>query len=129
MSGTRWLLEFLLFPGLLFTAAAGLLTAWVDRKVTALVQMRVGPPLLQPFYDLRKYFVTKKSGWFGSSDESTIKAVDGVSFDIRRGEVLGLVGESGSGKSTIGRSLLRLLRPGENLAFHTDDRIALGRAP
>ena len=57
MSGTRWLLEFLLFPGLLFTAAAGLLTAWVDRKVTALVQMRVGPPLLQPFYDLRKYFV------------------------------------------------------------------------
>jgi NADH-quinone oxidoreductase subunit H len=50
-------LEFLLFPGLLFTAAAGLLTSWVDRKVTAMVQMRVGPPLLQPFYDLRKYFI------------------------------------------------------------------------
>ncbi len=38
-----------------------------------------------------------------------VKAVDDVSFDIRRGEVLGLVGESGSGKSTIGRSLLRLV--------------------
>jgi NADH-quinone oxidoreductase subunit H len=57
MNSTRMFLEFLLFPGLLFTAAAGLLTSWVDRKVTAMVQMRVGPPLLQPFYDLRKYFI------------------------------------------------------------------------
>jgi NADH-quinone oxidoreductase subunit H len=57
MNSTRIFLEFLLFPGLLFTAAAGLLTSWVDRKVTAMVQMRVGPPLLQPFYDLRKYFI------------------------------------------------------------------------
>ena len=57
MNGTRLVLEFVLFPGLLFTAAAGLLTSWVDRKVTARVQMRVGPPLLQPFYDLRKFFI------------------------------------------------------------------------
>ncbi len=46
--------------------------------------------------------------WFYQGTE-TVKAVDDVSFDIRRGEVLGLVGESGSGKSTIGRSLFRLL--------------------
>jgi NADH-quinone oxidoreductase subunit H len=51
------ILEFLLFPGLLFTALAGLLTSWVDRKVTALVQMRVGPPFLQPFYDIRKLLI------------------------------------------------------------------------
>ncbi|MBT6140217.1 MAG: ABC transporter ATP-binding protein, partial [Rhodospirillaceae bacterium] len=38
----------------------------------------------------------------------TIKAVDGVSFDIKRGETLGLVGESGCGKSTTGRAILRL---------------------
>jgi NADH-quinone oxidoreductase subunit H len=57
MSGNMVILEFLLFPGLLFTAIAGLLTSWVDRKVTAMVQMRVGPPLLQPFFDLRKLFV------------------------------------------------------------------------
>jgi NADH-quinone oxidoreductase subunit H len=57
MSGNTILLEFLLFPGLLFTAVAGLLTSWVDRKVTALVQMRVGPPLLQPFYDIRKLLI------------------------------------------------------------------------
>ena len=57
MSGAEIFLEFLLFPGLLFTAVAGLLTSWVDRKVTAMVQMRVGPPFLQPFYDVRKLFI------------------------------------------------------------------------
>lgn len=51
------LLQFLIFPGLLFTAAAGLVTSWIDRKVTARVQMRVGPPFLQPFYDIAKYMI------------------------------------------------------------------------
>ena len=51
------LLQFLFFPGLAFTAVAGLLTSWYDRKLTARVQMRKGPPLLQPFYDIAKLMV------------------------------------------------------------------------
>ena len=67
--------------------------------------------------------------WFGSKSRP-LKAVDDVSFDIGRGEVLGLVGESGSGKSTIGRSLLRLLPvTGGSVCFDGTDVTALqGRA-
>jgi peptide/nickel transport system ATP-binding protein/oligopeptide transport system ATP-binding protein len=54
--------------------------------------------------------VNKLCTWFEQGHgQEPVKAVNEVSFDIRRGEVLGLVGESGSGKSTIGRSLLRLV--------------------
>jgi NADH-quinone oxidoreductase subunit H len=50
-------IHFLVFPGLLFTAVAGLLTSWFDRKLTARVQMRKGPPLLQPMYDVAKLMI------------------------------------------------------------------------
>ena len=51
-----------------------------------------------------------RSGIF-QTEIGTVKAVDGVSFQIRRGETLGLVGESGCGKSTTGRALIRLRQP------------------
>jgi len=44
----------LIFPGFLFTVAVGLVASWIVRKVSALVQYRVGPPFLQPFYDVMK---------------------------------------------------------------------------
>ena len=60
--------------------------------------------------DLRMYFPITK-GIIRQRKIAEIKAVDGVSFDIRRGETLGLVGESGCGKTTTGRCILRLYRP------------------
>jgi NADH-quinone oxidoreductase subunit H len=50
-------LALLVFPGLLFAAVAGLSASWLDRKVTARVQMRAGPPLLQPFWDVAKLMI------------------------------------------------------------------------
>ena len=44
----------LIFPGFLFTVCLGLIASWIVRKVSALVQWRVGPPVLQPFYDVAK---------------------------------------------------------------------------
>ncbi len=57
--------------------------------------------------DLRVYFATDRGGFFGGTRE-TVKAVDGISFAVDKGETLGLVGESGCGKSTTGRAILRL---------------------
>lgn len=57
LNAAATLLEFLVFPGLLFTGVAGLITSWLDRKVTARVQMRKGPPFFQPFYDLGKLLI------------------------------------------------------------------------
>lgn len=49
-----YIVQFLIFPGFLFTAVVGCLVSWIDRKVTARVQWREGPPVLQPFYDFVK---------------------------------------------------------------------------
>jgi oligopeptide transport system ATP-binding protein len=70
--------------------------------------MSDGAPLLQ-VTNLVKHFQVG-GGLFGGRG-GLVRAVDGVSFDIRRGETLGLVGESGCGKTTTGRCILQLERP------------------
>jgi oligopeptide/dipeptide ABC transporter ATP-binding protein len=59
--------------------------------------------------DLKKYY-PRKTGWF-TREEKWVHAVDGVSFEIQKGETLGMVGESGCGKSTTARLVLRLIEP------------------
>jgi oligopeptide/dipeptide ABC transporter ATP-binding protein len=78
---------------------------------------------------LKKYYSLNR-GMFGSGNRQ-VKAVDDVSFHIRKGETLGLVGESGCGKSTVGRSIIRLFDvtsgdiyfDGHNLAAMKDKQL------
>jgi len=62
---------------------------------------------LKKWYPVQTTFLDKVF----SRGNQFVRAVDGVSFDIRRGEVFGLAGESGSGKTTTGRAVLRLTEP------------------
>ena len=66
---------------------------------------------LKMYFPVRSGIFLRQAGW--------VKAVDDVSFSIYPGETLGLVGESGCGKSTIGKSIVRLLKPtGGSIQFN-----------
>jgi oligopeptide/dipeptide ABC transporter ATP-binding protein len=80
-------------------------------------------PLLE-VRDLTKHFPIRK-GFLGRAT-GMVRAVDGVSFEVRRGETLGIVGESGCGKTTLGRCILRLLDPtAGSVRFAGTDMLAL----
>ena len=90
------------------TPSAARTAAEIDRDVKPLIKVE----------NLVKYFPVK-----GGTFRTTIghvRAVDGISFDIRPGETFGLVGESGCGKTTTGRLILRLLEPTSGSVFYND---------
>ena len=82
----------------------------VEQKEQTQTQSTSQDDVLVSVRDLEMYFPVR-SGIIFQKKVADIKAVDGVSFDIRRGETLGLVGESGCGKTTTGRCILQLYKP------------------
>ena len=78
-----------------------------------------GAPVLLEGRDVEVVF-SGGGGWFSKRD-GDIRAVDGISVALRRGQTIGIVGESGSGKSTLGRALLRLLPSEGAIRFENRD--------
>ncbi|MEM3062631.1 MAG: ATP-binding cassette domain-containing protein, partial [Nitrososphaerota archaeon] len=80
-----------------------------DKKMDDLLQV----------INLKKYFPVEKSFLekIFTRVRQYVKAIDGISFTIKRGEIFSLVGESGCGKTTTGRAILRLIEPTEGKIF------------
>jgi len=85
----------------------------MERKIKVSVQN------LEKYFDIRGGFL---ESIFSRSEQRYLKAVDGINFDIKEGEIFGLVGESGCGKTTTGRLIMNTIKPtGGKIIFENDD--------
>ena len=82
----------------------------LSRRASGATETETTGPILQ-VKNITKTFLIRKGSYFGRRSDRRALAVDDVSFDIRRGECLGLVGESGCGKTTTAKIIMRALTP------------------
>ena len=106
----------------------GKIVEFIDEDIAKQPKVEPGTNTILKVSDLRMHFPVTKG--LLKRQVGSVKAVDGVSFSIQRGETLGIVGESGSGKSTVGNCVMRNLLPTSgSIVFNGSDVTAIkGRA-
>jgi peptide/nickel transport system ATP-binding protein len=102
----------------------------IHSEIGALLQKETTPPsdadanIHLRVRDIRKSYHTHSGNWIGSETRELL-AVDGVSFDVERGECFGLVGESGCGKTTLSKIIMRAITPNQGEVVYHDGQRAI----